>query len=51
MGDCLRCWKEEPKLTELLTTPVQGTAADITKAALAKLPIVLKETGASLIGA
>ena len=33
-----------------MNTPVQGTAADITKAALAKLPIALKETGARLIG-
>lgn len=50
MGDRLRCWKDEPKLTELLNTPVQGTAADITKAALAKLPMALKGTGARLIG-
>jgi DNA polymerase I len=50
MGDRLRCWRDEPKLTELLNTPVQGTAADITKAALAKLPTTLKETGARLIG-
>jgi DNA polymerase-1 len=50
MGDRLRRWQDEPKLTELLNTPVQGTAADITKAALAKLPIALKETGARLIG-
>jgi DNA polymerase I-like protein with 3'-5' exonuclease and polymerase domains len=50
MGDRLRCWQDEPKLTELLNTPVQGTAADITKAALAKLPTTLKETGARLIG-
>lgn len=50
MGDRLRRWKDEPKLTELLNTPVQGTAADITKAALAKLPTMLKETGARLIG-
>ncbi|MGG6295750.1 bifunctional 3'-5' exonuclease/DNA polymerase [Leptolyngbya sp. AN02str] len=50
VGDRLRCWKDEPKLTELLNTPVQGTAADITKAALAKLPMALKGTGARLIG-
>jgi DNA polymerase I len=50
VGDRLRRWQDEPKLTELLNTPVQGTAADITKAALAKLPIALKETGARLIG-
>lgn len=50
MGDRLRRWQDEPKLTELLNTPVQGTAADITKAALAKLPTALKETGARLIG-
>jgi DNA polymerase I len=50
MGDRLRRWQDEPKLTELLNTPVQGTAADITKAALARLPIALKETGARLIG-
>ncbi|OUC14574.1 MAG: hypothetical protein B0A82_11555 [Alkalinema sp. CACIAM 70d] len=50
MGDRLRCWQDEPKLTELLNTPVQGTAADITKAALAKLPTALQETRARLIG-
>jgi DNA polymerase I len=50
VGDRLRRWQDEPKLTELLNTPVQGTAADITKAALAKLPTALKETGARLIG-
>jgi len=50
VGDRLRRWQDEPKLTELLNTPVQGTAADITKAALSKLPIALKETGARLIG-
>jgi DNA polymerase I-like protein with 3'-5' exonuclease and polymerase domains len=50
VGDRLRCWQDEPKLTELLNTPVQGTAADITKAALAKLPTTLRETGARLIG-
>lgn len=50
VGDRLRRWLDEPKLTELLNTPVQGTAADITKAALAKLPTALKETGARLIG-
>lgn len=50
MSDRLRCWQDELKLTELLNTPVQGSAADITKAALAKLPIALKETGARLIG-
>jgi DNA polymerase I len=50
MGDRLRRWKDEPKLTELLNTPVQGTAADITKAALAKLPTTLKGIGARLIG-
>jgi DNA polymerase I-like protein with 3'-5' exonuclease and polymerase domains len=50
MGDRLRRWQDEPKLTELLNTPVQGTAADITKAALAKLPVALKGIGARLIG-
>lgn len=50
MGDRLWRWQDEPKLTELLNTPIQGTAADITKAALAKLPIALKEIGARLIG-
>jgi DNA polymerase-1 len=49
-GDRLRRWQDEPKLTELLNTPVQGTAADITKAALAKLPVALKGIGARLIG-
>jgi DNA polymerase-1 len=48
-GGRLRRWQEEPKLTELLNTPVQGTSADITKAALARLPFALRETGAKLI--
>lgn len=50
LGDRLRLWRDEPKLTELLNTPVQGTSADITKAALAKLPFALEGTGAKLIG-
>lgn len=45
-----RRWTEQPKLTELLNTPVQGTAADITKEALATLPDALSGTGAKLIG-
>lgn len=45
-----RRWSEEPKLTELLNTPVQGSAADITKKALTLLPAALEGTGAKLIG-
>lgn len=41
---------EPPPITELFNTPVQGTAADITKKALALLPPRLGGTGAKIIG-
>ncbi|ACB54179.1 DNA polymerase I-like protein [Crocosphaera subtropica ATCC 51142] len=41
----LRRWKDEPPLTSLLNTPVQGTSADITKLALHKLNSDLDEIG------
>ncbi|HYB20043.1 MAG TPA: DNA polymerase, partial [Thermodesulfobacteriota bacterium] len=45
-----RLWDGEPKITELLNSPVQGTAADIAKRALSMLPDALEGTGAKLIG-
>lgn len=50
LSDRLRQWQEQPKLTELYNTPVQGTAADIVKKALALLPERLLGTGAKIIG-
>ena len=41
---------DTPKITALCNTPVQGTAADITKKALALLPQGLADTGAQIIG-
>ncbi|MBX7222884.1 MAG: bifunctional 3'-5' exonuclease/DNA polymerase, partial [Blastocatellia bacterium] len=40
----------QPDLPTLLNMPVQGTAADITKLALAKLVPALTDTGARIIG-
>ncbi|MGZ4907602.1 MAG: DNA polymerase [Halobacteriota archaeon] len=47
----IRRWTEgrEPKLTELLNTRVQGTAADIMKRALTLIHETLKETGALIV--
>lgn len=44
-----RRWSEEPPLTQLLNTPVQGTGADILKQALGMLPAALKGTGARIV--
>jgi DNA polymerase-1 len=45
-----RAWNETPRITALYNTPVQGTAADITKKALASLLQRLVDTGAKIIG-
>jgi DNA polymerase-1 len=47
----IRLWPEgrEPKLTELLNTRVQGTAADIMKRALTMLHVALTGTDAKLL--
>jgi len=45
-----RLWQSTAKITELLNTPVQGTAADITKKALALLPQRLAGLGARIVG-
>jgi DNA polymerase-1 len=47
----IRLWPEgrEPKLTELLNTRVQGTAADIMKRALSLLHVALTGTDAKLL--
>jgi len=39
-----RTWQDKPPLTELLNSPVQGSAADILKKALAMLPKELEGT-------
>ncbi len=44
-----RRWVERPRFTELLNTPVQGSAADCLKEALACLPKALEGTDARLI--
>lgn len=45
-----RQWSEQPWVTATSNSIVQGTAADITKQALALLPVALAGTGAKLIG-
>ena len=47
----IRSWPggQEPKLTELLNTRVQGTAADIMKCALALLHVALTGTDVKLL--
>jgi len=50
IGGRLRRWRTDPKLTGLLNTPVQGTAADIIKKALALLAKALSDTGIRIIG-
>lgn len=45
-----RQWTEQPWVTATSNSMVQGTAADITKIALAMLPDALASTGAKLIG-
>jgi len=44
-----RIWKHQPKITELLNSPVQGTAADIIKKALGVLASALKGTDSMII--
>lgn len=50
IGGRLRSWRNDPKLTGLLNTPVQGTAADIVKKALALLAEALDGTDVRIIG-
>jgi len=49
LGGRCRLWPSKPPATELLNTPVQGTAADINKRALALLPEALNGTGAKIV--
>ncbi|MBP8933302.1 MAG: bifunctional 3'-5' exonuclease/DNA polymerase [Candidatus Atribacteria bacterium] len=46
----LRSWEDQPKITELFNTPIQGTAADIIKQAMAKSFPFLYSNGIHLIG-
>jgi DNA polymerase I-like protein with 3'-5' exonuclease and polymerase domains len=46
----LRRWSTQPSFTQLYNTPVQGTAADPIKQALAWLPQALAGTQATIIG-
>ncbi|MDF5725193.1 MAG: bifunctional 3'-5' exonuclease/DNA polymerase [Rhizonema sp. PD37] len=50
IGGRRRRWANKPRLSELLNHPVQGTSADITKIAIAKLFKTLGKTDAKLIG-
>jgi DNA polymerase-1 len=50
LGNRRRIWAAPAPLTELLNTPIQGTAADIVKKALCLLPERLKYTKAKLVG-
>jgi DNA polymerase I-like protein with 3'-5' exonuclease and polymerase domains len=43
-------WNGTPKITALYNTPVQGTAAELTKNALGLIPQRLANTGARIIG-
>ena len=45
-----RQWRETPGVAARYNTPVQGTAADITKRALTLLPHALVGTDARIIG-
>jgi DNA polymerase-1 len=45
-----RLWDNNSTLNGRLNMPVQGTAADIMKIALGRLPGALKDTGAKLVG-
>jgi len=45
-----RLWKNPPKITELLNSPVQGTSADIIKKALSMLHYALEKTRAKIVG-
>jgi len=45
-----RLWTEPPKITERFNTPIQGTSADITKAALALLIGKIRVIKAKIIG-
>ena len=49
LGHRKRIWTERAPLTQLLNTPIQGTAADIIKMALSLLPQRLKMTGSKVI--
>ena len=49
LGHRKRIWTERAPLTQLLNTPIQGSAADIIKKALSLLPQRLKITGSKLI--
>jgi DNA polymerase-1 len=45
-----RTWNNSPEITEILSTRVQGTSADIIKKVLSMLSPALDETRAMLVG-
>jgi len=45
-----RMWSDEPKVTELLNSPIQGTAADIIKEALVILIREIENTDYKIVG-
>jgi DNA polymerase-1 len=50
LGGRRRRWRDQPPITEVLNSPVQGTAADIMKRAMANLLEDLRATGAKIVG-
>jgi DNA polymerase I-like protein with 3'-5' exonuclease and polymerase domains len=49
IGGRIRRWRHEPKVTELLNSPIQGTAADILKLCLVSLDKQLQNTDSRIV--
>jgi DNA polymerase-1 len=50
LGGRRRLWRDQPPLTELLNSPVQGTAADVMKRAMVNLLEDLRARGVRIVG-